>query len=209
MDDCSTDNSVEVIRSFQDPRIAGYLAAQFRYECRRGALHAAPVPESMLRIFPAMISGSRQSLRNKSPFWNGVHDAVFTQVKVVGEDGEALKANRFMNPFDYENKSPEEWLRRFFYFGNCLCNPSVMIRRSVYEKFGYQDKRLVSLSDFDLWVKFSFEHRFWILNQQLTMFRVRDNGMNLSANNPGNQRRQFFEFKQILITFLLFKKRIN
>jgi len=78
----------------------------------------------------------------------------------------------------------------------------VMIRREVYEKFGYQDKRFVSLSDFDLWVKLLFGHRLWILDQQLTMFRVRDNGMNLSANNTANRRRQQFEFKQILDHYL-------
>jgi len=208
VDDCSTDNSVEVIRSFQDPRIKLDILP------RNSGMNVA-VERCM-----QLSSGKYVANLSSDDFWEPTkleqqvaflerhpeYDAVFAQVKVVGEDGEALKANQFVNPFDYENKSSEEWLRRFFYFGNCLCNPSVMIRRSVYETFGYQDKRLVSLSDFDLWVKFSFEHRFWILNQQLTMFRVRDNGMNLSANNPGNQRRQFFEFKQILDHYLTIHK---
>ena len=30
-----------------------------------------------------------------------------------------------------ENKSQREWLRFFFYQGNCLCHPSVVIRRML------------------------------------------------------------------------------
>jgi len=204
VDDCSTDNSVEVIRSFQDPRIklevlprnSGMNVAVERCMQLSSGKYVANLSSDDLWA-PTKLEQQVAFLEQHPEF-----DAVFTQVQIVGEYGNALDTRHFANPFDYENRSPEEWLRRFFYFGNCLCNPSVMIRREIYEKFGYQDKRLVSLSDFDLWVKLSFGHRFWILDQQLTMFRVRENGMNLSANSPANRRRQQFEFKQILDHYL-------
>jgi len=204
IDDCSTDNSVEVIRRFQDPRIkldvlprnSGMNVAVERCMQLSSGKYVANLSSDDLWA-PTKLAQQVTFLEQHPEF-----DAVFTQVQIVGENGNALSSREFANPFDYENRSPEEWLRRFFYFGNCLCNPSVMIRREVYEKFGYQDKRFISLSDFDLWVKLSFEHRFWILDQQLTMFRIRDNGMNLSANNPANRNRQQFEFKQILNHYL-------
>jgi len=204
IDDCSTDNSVEVIRSFQDPRIklevlsrnSGMNVAVERCMQLSSGKYIANLSSDDLWV-PTKLEQQVAFLEQHPEF-----DAVFTQVQIVGEYGNALDTRHFANPFDYENRSPEEWLRRFFYFGNCLCNPSVMIQREIYEKFGYQDKRLVSLSDFDLWVKLSFGHRFWILDQQLTMFRVRDNSMNLSANSPANRRRQQFEFKQILDHYL-------
>ena len=204
VDDCSTDNSVEVIRGFQDPRIklevltrnSGMNVAVERCMQLSSGKYVANLSSDDLWA-PTKLEQQVAFLEQHPEF-----DAVFTQVQIVGEDGNALSARHFASPFDNENRSPEEWLRRFFYYGNSLCNPSVMIRRKVYEKFGYQDKRFISLSDFDLWVKLSFEHRFWILEQQLTMFRIRDNGMNLSANNPPNRRRQQFELKQILDHYL-------
>ena len=96
-------------------------------------------------------------------------------------------------------------VRRFFYQGNCLCNPSVMIKREVYQSLNYQDKRLVSLSDFDLWVRFSLNHQLWILDEKLTKFRIRDENGNLSADTPGNRNRAAFEYKQVLDHYLAIK----
>lgn len=204
VDDCSTDHSVEVIQSFDDPRIklevlprnSGMNVAVARCMQLSSGKYIANLSSDDLWA-PAKLAEQVSYLEQ-----NPDCAAVFTQVVIVGEDGQPLSDLAFPSPFDYENRSPDAWLRRFFYRGNCLCNPSVMIRREVYEKFGYQDKRMVSLSDFDLWVKLSLEYQLWVLDQKLTMFRVRNDGMNLSANNPGNQRRQMFEFKQILDHYL-------
>ena len=138
---------------------------------------------------------------------NESYDAVFTRVHLVNEKGRSLKSLRYAlySPFNCENKTPHEWLNHFFYNGNCLCNPSVLIKREVYEKFGYQDKRLLSLSDFDLWVKLSFEHSFFILDEKLTSFRIRSGHMNVSAATMGTKNRIGFEYKQILDNYLVIK----
>lgn len=204
VDDCSTDHSVEVIQSFDDPRIklevlprnSGMNVAVARCVQLSSGKYIANLSSDDLWA-PTKLAEQVAYLEH-----NPDCAAVFTQVTIVGEDGQELTPQEFLSPFDYENRSPDEWLRRFFYLGNCLCSPSVMIRREVYEKFSCQDKRMVSLSDFDLWVKLSLEYKLWVLDQKLTMFRVRAGGANLSANNPGNQRRQMFEFKQILDHYL-------
>jgi glycosyltransferase involved in cell wall biosynthesis len=135
---------------------------------------------------------------------NEDYDAIFTRVRLINEKGRGLKNLRYVlyPPFDCENKTPQEWLRYFFYNGNCLCNPSVLIKREVYEKYGYQDKRLLSFSDFDLWVKLSFEHKFWILDEKLTSFRIRSGHMNVSAATKRTKNRGSFEYKQILDNYL-------
>lgn len=204
VDDCSTDRSVDVIRSFHDPRI------KLEVLPRNSGMNVAVERCMQLGTGKYVANLSSDDLWEPTKLEKQVafleqhpeYDAVFTQVQAVGENGQPLGSAEYVSPFDFTNRSPEQWLWRFFYLGNCLCNPSVMIRREVYEAFGYQDKRLVSLSDFELWVKLSFQHRFWILNEELTLFRIRDNGMNLSAINPGNMRRLMFEYKQILNHYL-------
>ncbi|MHB1314697.1 MAG: glycosyltransferase family 2 protein [Christensenellales bacterium] len=206
VDDCSTDGTVNVIRQFNDQRIKLEVL-------KRNAGMNVAVERCM-----QLCSGKYAANLSSDDMWaetklekqvdflekNKEYDAVFTQVEFIGEDGNTIKdvRNKYARIFDYENRDASNWLRRFFYQGNCLCNPSVMIRRDVYQSLNYQDKRLVSMSDFDLWVRFSFDHRLWILDEKLTKFRIRSKNGNLSADTPGNRNRSIFEYKQILDHFL-------
>ena len=206
VDDCSTDDSVSLIRNIKDPRIklevlkrnSGMNVAVARcMQLCQGKYVANISSDDMWE--PTKLEKQVEFLeRNKE------YDAVFTQVKFIDETGRPIR--RVNNPyayiFDYKNRESTQWLRRFFYLGNCLCNPSVLIDREVYKSLGYQDKRLVSLSDFDLWVKFALYHKFWILNEDLTKFRLRKSNANLSADTSKNKNRMSFEHKQILDNYL-------
>jgi glycosyltransferase involved in cell wall biosynthesis len=207
VDDCSTDGTVDVIRSFGDPRI------RLEVLKRNSSMNVAV--EHCMRLAAGKYVANLSSddmwaptkLEKQVAFLesNSEYDAVFTRVELIGEEGGTLKNEEYANIadiFNCENRKASGWLRRFFYEGNCLCNPSVMIKRDVYKSLHYQDKRLLSLSDFDLWVRFSLRHRLWILDEKLTRFRMRDGNANISAGSAGNKNRAAFEFKQILDNFL-------
>ena len=206
VDDCSTDGTVSVIRRFTDPRIK--LAVHKRNEGMN-----VTVEHCMKRCRGKYVANMcsddvwmPDKLEKQVAFLeqNAQVDAVFTGVQLIGENGKPLPGflSRRLSLFDCANRSAGEWLAYFFRNGNCLCNPSVMMRRQVYKAFGYQDKRMLSLSDFDLWVKFSFEHSFWILEEPLTQFRVRRRFRNASALTPKTLNRQSFERQQILDHYL-------
>jgi glycosyltransferase involved in cell wall biosynthesis len=200
---------VDVIHQFNDPRI------KLEVLKRNGGMNVA-VAHCMKRCSGKYIANMcsddvwhPEKLEKQVRFLeeNEAYDAVFTRVSLVNEKGRGLKSLRYSlyPPFDCENKLPHEWLNRFFYNGNCLCNPSVLIKREVYEKYGYQDKRLISLSDFDLWIKLSFEHKFWVLDERLTSFRMRSGKKNVSAATKRGRNRGSFEYKQILDNYLNIK----
>lgn len=209
VDDCSTDGTVNVIQKFNDKRIklevlnknSGMNVAVERCMQKCVGKYVANISSDDMWE-STKLEKQVVFLENNKNF-----DAVFTRVEFIGEDGHTLndKVNKYSNIFDCENRDSSQWLRKFFYEGNCLCNPSVMIKRKVYESLNYQDKRLVSLSDFDLWIKFCLNHQLWILDEKLTKFRIRDNEMNLSADTSGNRSRMAFEYKQILDNYLLIK----
>ena len=208
-DDCSTDGTVDVIRQFDDPRINLEVLER---NCGMNVAVAHCMKRCSGKYIANMCSDDvwhPEKLEKQVRFLeeNASYDAVFTRVDLVNEKGRALKSIRYAlyPPFGCKNKEPHEWLRHFFYNGNCLCNPSVLIKREVYEKYGYQDKRLLSLSDFDLWIKLSFEHSFFILDEKLTSFRMRSGKKNVSAATKKARNRGSFEYKQILDNYLIIK----
>ena len=80
--------------------------------------------------------------------------------------------------------------------------PSAMIRRDCYEVIGYPDKRLHQLPDLDLWVRMCFRYELHILQEKLTLFRVRANEANASGNRPEVHVRSFYEYIKVLGHFL-------
>lgn len=209
-DDGSVDGTVDAIREFQDPRIrlevldrnSGMNVASAHCVARcRGTYIANLCSDDMWE--PAKLETQVRFLQSHPEY-----DAVFTKAAFIGETGRVLaeSENRQARIFNCENREPAAWLRRFFLDGNCLCCPSVLIKREVYQALGCQDKRMISLSDFDLWVRFLLAgYRFWILEDTLTRFRIRDRDMNLSADTPENRNRCAFEYKQILDNFLVIR----
>jgi glycosyltransferase involved in cell wall biosynthesis len=171
-DDCSTDNSVEIIRGFNDPRI--HLKVQ---DHNRGV--ASTATESLNRCrgkytacmcsddiwHPNKLSQQVRFLDDHPEF-----DAVFTLVDIINEEGQITYDPIFSNVFATTNLSRSEWLRKFFFEGNSLCIPSVLIRTDIYKSLNGQNSTLSGLSDFDLWVKFSLNHDFYILPEVLTRF---------------------------------------
>ena len=81
--------------------------------------------------------------------------ACFTWVQVVDEAGRPfLDSTEFYGDI---LTSPIEWLSFFFYKGNALCHPSVLIRRQCFEECGYYRYGLVQLPDFDMWIRRNVE----------------------------------------------------
>ena len=83
--------------------------------------------------------------------------ACFTKVNII--DAYSNIANDVYGEYfqlfnNAENRSQKEWLRFFFYQGNCLCHPSVVIRRSALERIGeYYHLAYVPAEDYELWVR--------------------------------------------------------
>ncbi len=202
-DDCSTDNSVEIIRSFNDPRL--HLKVM---DHNRGV--ASTASDSLERCrgeYTACICSDDIWLPNKlSQQVNFLDnhpevDAVFTSIEIIDEEGKVTNDSIFSNLFSTSNKSRYEWLRQFFFVGNSLCIPSVLMRTSVYKALGGQNPRLSGLSDFDLWVRFSMTHDLYILPKVLTQFRLRNNQANESGYTIGNRLRCLLEIQHIMRHF--------
>lgn len=85
-----------------------------------------------------------------------------------------------------ENKSQREWLRFFFYQGNCLCHPSVVIRRNVLEHMcGYYHLAYVPAEDYELWTRIVMKYPIHILEEKLVRYRWEETVNKISGKTDG------------------------
>lgn len=209
VDDGSRDNSRDIIKTFDDPRIKTFL-----YEENRGPL---------LAVYAAVkvAQGKYIAVHHSDDLWasdklekqvafldaNKNYAACFTWVEFVDKQGDVyeLKSNDFYKKiFEQPNRTRAEWLNYFFYNTNCLCHPSAMIRREAYEKFHLLDLHgFWQLPDYLMWIRLCFHADIFILQERLTKFRLRrEQQENFSAETFESRVRSELEFYLIMREFV-------
>ena len=202
-DDGSNDGTPEVVRLFIDPRIDLEV-----FENNQGA--GATLNSAIRRArgeFICMLSSDDYFLPGKLDkqvqFLRANENiaAVFGMPQFIDERGAQLSSNFngevFAAPLAKNLRSRQEWLRYFFFYGNCLCHPTAMVRRSVYEEVGLFDPRLASLVDFDMWVRLCMDHQIDVMPDELTAMRILDDNRNMSAPRRDNILRGLVEYFEI------------
>lgn len=201
IDDASTDNSWEIITSFKDPRIR---AIQNPRNMSKG---------NIKRTVDKYEMGEYIAVHHSDDVWEPTKlekqvahldhypdiAAVFTQVKVISEEGLPFAdiTSHLELVFEQPNRSRFEWLNYFFYKGNALAHPSVLIRTNCYKKYTFK-KALIQVPDYDFWVKLCLDHEIYILQEKLMRLRILDNAKNVSASRPDSRIRWQFEYFQLL-----------
>jgi len=204
-DDGSTDGTADVVGRFDDPRVRLHV-----FPDNRGA--AIAVNDTVERArgeFLCMLSSDDCFLPGKIERQVGFLRqnpgiaAVFGLPKLVDESGAPYAAEPgsfavFGAPFRENLTSRADWLRRFFFKGNCLCHPTAMVRRSVFDAIGRFDPRLANLPDFDLWVRLCARFDIHVMPEELTAMRIRDDMRNMSAPRDDTRRRVAVEESLVL-----------
>lgn len=206
-DDGSSDNSWELIQRYSDPRIKA-----FRNDKNIGGVFGVN------KAITEVATGEYIAIHHSDDVWeldklqkqvavldaNPALGAVFTNTLAIDERSEPLadQSHIYSNIFNQPNRSRQQWLRRFFFYGNALCHPSVLIRKLCYEECGLYQDSLAQLTDFDLWVRLCFKYEIHVLPERLTRYRVRDAEMNASGSRPEVRIRSRSEFHYILKNYL-------
>lgn len=192
IDDCSEDGSWSVIRSFSDPRIIAIqnpVRSRAAYGFNETIRYRAK--GEFIAIHHSDDAWLPTKLEKQVAFLDANPEvgAVFTRVNVIDEGGGLFTdSNHFYySAFNQANRSRIEWLRYFFFEGNCLCHPSVLARRQALLDAGLYDRRLGQITDFDLWVRLCLRHEIHILEEVLTLFRI----LNKEANQSGEREENF------------------
>jgi len=208
-DDGSTDRTVSKIKKISDPRIK-----LFCLERNQGQFVATnnSLKEAKGRYIAVLNSDDLflpDKLAKQVNFLDGHPEigAVFGQAEIIDEDGCPLadESNSYCRIFKQPNRYRFEWLNHFFYRGNCLCHPSVLIRRKCHETVGFYDERYAQLADFDFWVRLLMEYEIFVIQENLIKFRIRADNANAGAIKPHSLKGHYLEYYHILRNYLSIK----
>lgn len=204
-DDGSTDNTREVVSSVNDERIRF-----IPNEINRGA---CTVTNELIQ----RASGEFIALINSDDCWvdddklayqleimrqNKTVGACFGRAKFIDKHGQTINKTtlQFGTVFDQENRSQGRWLRHFFDHGNCICHPTMLIRKSCYGDLGLYNNRYRQLPDLDMWIRLAKRYDIYVSERELVNFRVIP-GENASSQTTTNSIRTINEHFLIAESF--------
>lgn len=202
-DDSSTDNSWEVIQRIKDPRLRIFKQPK----------NLGPVGNLVFLINES--SGEYVALLNSDDYWlpgklgkqvyimesTPLLGACFTWADLINEAGDVITGVEAMwsDIFRQPNRTQAEWLNHFFFRGNSLCHPSMLIRRDVYNHLGFYNPGLRQLPDFEMWIRLVKRYPIYIIGETL-VGHLRTGG-NTSALNEANTARNITELVEIFYEF--------
>lgn len=203
VDDASPDGSNAVIRQFDDARLV-----HVPLEANIGASAAMNVAVRLARAPLVAVCNSddvweQDKLARQIDLLERLPDcaALFCNVRWIDSVGQLLED---LGPvpadlFTQENRSRHRWLSQLVESGNCLCHPSVLIRREAYAECGLYDEYLRQLPDYDMWLRLLQKHPIHVMPDRLVRFRL--HGTNTSGHSPDAAERNAREMRFILRRF--------
>lgn len=204
-DDGSADNTRDVVASIKDERITFYPN-----EVNRGA---GVVTNELIQ----RASGKYIALLNSDDYWcdndklafqvqfledNPQVGACFGRARFVDKDGRPMDKASIPSGdvFDQPNRSQGAWLRRFFELGNCICHPTMLIRKACYDELGTYSNRMRQLPDLDMWIRLVKHYQIHIFDKEMITFRLMP-GENASSQTVTNSIRTINEHYLIAENF--------
>jgi len=202
IDDNSTDNTFEIIKSFNSHKIKAVKNQQNVGMVLNTNRLISMAKCEYIAIINSDDSWHHQKLEKQLQFLeqNPQLTGCFTLANIINEESKII--NSKTQDFIYQDKNRQEFLAYFFHHQqHHFCYPSVLLKKEVFNQVGLFNAMLILLLDFDMWVRILI-HGFHlkILPEKLTNFRSLNNDGNLSAGAK-SRIRSSLEIKQVLLNY--------
>lgn len=172
VDDGSTDNTKEIIKSYNDKRIKYF----FQDNCG--------IPAKVRNRGAALSSGEYIAFLDHDDIW--MDNKLAKQIEIVSNDAEiAMVSTNGYYLFDNE-KSSEIMISGFksSYFsernlfpGNSVFQSSVIINKKAFETLGgfNESTELKAIEDYDLWLRLFKKFKCYFISEPLAYYRIHGN----------------------------------
>lgn len=191
VDDASTDNSRQVILSYEDSRIKPIFLKKNRHVCYTCNVGFQQARGKYVAVMGHDDMWSPDKLEKQVSFLEehpGYH-VCFSWVNIIDEHKHIRNREEqgMYKMFNSDNAKATEWISSLIRYSNRLCAPSACIRRSILEKAGHYRYALLQLQDYDLWLRCLLEGEIYILQERMTLYRkFQQEGRNVSEVSMEN-----------------------
>lgn len=185
IDDCSTDNTYELLKTVNDERLEIYknnINMGISYTCNRGIAacrgeYIAHTDSDDVWV-PDKIEKQLRFLEE-----NPEYGACFSYVDIIDNDGNICEKSEpdFKKIFSAENMPQAEMFRYFIENPNRICHSTMLARSQIMKIVGYHRLSTKFLHDYDYWLRMLSICPIYILQEPLIKYRVH-NSNNSSMN---------------------------
>lgn len=194
VDDGSTDESCNIIRQYEDRRIELYELGKNRHICYATNYGFKKVKGKFLARIDSDDVWYPEKLEKQVEFLKSNPDRkiCFSWVDLIDENGRNINEDCKGLQFLFEKKftGQADCLHVFYYTGNCLSHPSVLMRTEVMQETGGFDLGYMQAHDFDYWVRIAKKYPLYVIPERLLAMRrfvgeekENTNNSNLSETN--------------------------
>ncbi len=175
VDDGSTDRSCAIIEQIEDSRIELYKLEKNRHICYATNYGFQKITgEYLARIdsddvwYPDKLEKQMQFLKE-----NPEYKICFTWIDLIDENGRNInkESKGLVELFETKFTGQSDCLHTFFFLGNCLSHPSVLMETEVMRKTGGFTMGYMQAHDFDYWVRIAKQYPIYVMQERLLAMR--------------------------------------
>ena len=174
VDDASTDRTMEILREFTDPRIRVY-----QNPCQKGIPGNWNVAVELARgeyvcifhqddVMRADNLARKMALLDTEPNLSLVHSGA---EPIIESDAPSRLSNWMEKAATDFVEEGEVYFRKLLLRGNCICAPTVLVRRTQLETVGGFNEALGYACDYEMWMKLCLEGRVGFIHDALVGYR--------------------------------------
>lgn len=209
VDDGSTDSSVDVIREIGDERIELYCLEKNRHISYATNYGFAKVRGEYLARIDSDDVWYPEKLEIQMKFMeeNPEYKVCFSWIDLIDEDGRDIneESRELLGLFETSFRGQSDCLHTFFFLGNCLSHPSVLMETGVMRETGDFRLAYMQLHDFDYWVRIAKRYPIYVLPKRLLAMRrfMHPDKVNINNSNASEVHsvRAFNEYADIKLHF--------
>lgn len=205
VDDGSTDLSCNIVEQFDDKRIELYKLEKNEHICYATNVGFDKVKGKYLARIDSDDIWYPNFLEKQMMFMEEQPERkiCFTWCDWIDEEDNNINhlVPEWLGLCDVKFNSQREWLKQFYFEGNCLMHSAVVMETELMREIGGFEPAYRQLHDFDYWVRIAKRYNIYIIPERLACIRKFRTGRdNASTPTKINTIRTFNEYMDIRAT---------
>ena len=206
IDDCYTDNTVNVIKNYNDPRIK-LLTKDYN----KGINDSINIGLNYVQGDYTVLMGTDDTMENdylenvyNTFLKNTDIDIIYSNLIVIDENSNIVKTKKgneliWILPLF---KDKYEILNKLFLNGNCLYSPGMAVNTELLKQISPFDNSIINMQDYQMHINLLLKGDYLILDKPGIRYRSSLKHHSISSRNKNTRSREMAEIPKLLDTYL-------